>query len=1246
MVTFTINDQLILDESSGLQDDDVVLASLSADFQTFLSGKTIVAIAQKDAMLTVTPTGSETLTGLVFSNSTGGSIDGMQAKEADGSAIKAYDSLGVLSDLYFHTTADPDLVIVTTSATTGGDLVAAFYLDDSASLTSPTIEMATFRALYNDDATLADADYLDWGNDLAVTAQSTLSFDFDTLKSGKFLWVAVGDQNNALLVTGKNVKVDANGDPLTGNQAGDLVNTSQGGQGATIGIDNQMMTPGDTAMLTFVTGFTAVTPPDQTGQNINEIDYGGYINTGAASMFISQIQGSGTLTLDMAIWEAGGGTTPEEKNNYDEGLLSDTAVPIASVSIGGQTWSLAELTTGPGDPAVTKAGITVSLVSGTTNRIHIEGAEALDTVEITAAAGETYNRIELIPIVGKFDIGRIDIDQASTASKVVGADIWSDDDGPSAGTPVSKAVGEDTLSTTATIPDLSDGNPDAGDTKTDEVSFSYAEIAGIVTAGTDSPALVSFAPTFAANTAVTDSAGAVVKSKGETVFWANTAGVIQGVTATSRVVFTLTDDSANSQYDFDLLDQIDHANASGDNANLTLNLTPAFKVTDRDLDPASLSGNLVTVAVENDVPTRTTAVATKEVHEDALTGGNEDTTDGEADIITVTYSGADLAALANVGADENLDFDLRSAVIGTNVLLAGTTTVLKSQGDNVQWAAGANAATLLGKATDGRTVFSLVDNGNGTFTFTLVDQVDHSGAENDEELLTIDLTPAFAAKDFDGDALDLSAGGAITMKIENDLPFIAAQIASATIDRTAGASVTKSLNGDLGADEPAHYVIDFFEDLPGYDERVINDQTVEYWLDVDGDTVFETKAFTLALSDTANAGAGSYTFTNHIAAPQQVTDFDFDYLPSGQNLFGVLVDEANGEQLIDGLGLLVLGKLPDINNPGDGSMTNTSNTINTSQAGGVTIGVSNQLFDKPGEGAIFVYLNNPDDKSIAENPDSITPFGGLTQTSADDADTLGFVGTEAVTTASLEVTQRQGNAALGMKITAYDVNVPGPDDTIVSAADPEGKDAQVNDDVSPEARQFFDSPLAGAATVSLTALRVYNTTTDALIEAFSINQATGQVTTVDGDGDGIIETSPITVTTTNIGTQQAPIWTATVTSFGAGNTIEWDTAVPHDAVVTENTSGKWDLGGFSIAQGQDTPDLDIDFSIAMEDFDKDSGVGSSASFDDFTIRLDGTGQFDDPNNAPPSTPVLAAALPVGDELFQAAQFDPIELMIA
>ncbi len=93
-----------------------------------------------------------------------------------------------------------------------------------------------------------------------------------------------------------------------------------------------------------------------------------------------------------------------------------------------------------------------------------------------------------------------------------------------------------------------------------------------------------------------------------------------------------------------------------------------------------------------------------------------------------------------------------------------------------------------------------------------------------------------------------------------------------------------------------------------------------------------------------------------------------------------------------------------------------------------------------------------------------------------------------------------------------------------------------------------------------------------------------------------------------------------VSNLKANYTIEWETEGDHDAAQVQHVSGSYDIGGFNLLQGQDTPDVDFEFSVAIQDKDGDLNNfnGTSQTFDDFKIKVDGTGTFNDPANVAPT----------------------------
>jgi len=178
------------------------------------------------------------------------------------------------------------------------------------------------------------------------------------------------------------------------------------------------------------------------------------------------------------------------------------------------------------------------------------------------------------------------------------------------------------------------------------------------------------------------------------------------------------------------------------------------------------------------------------------------------------------------------------------------------------------------------------------------------------------------------------------------------------------------------------------------------------------------------------------------------TEFNFNGLHSGNNLFAMVADEATGADD----GLIVIGK-----NGAD---------ITTSQGGGpTTIGVNSQMFD-PGEGAYFTFVADPNLNFTA--PD-------LSPTEADAAGNIQYAGgTVEGDSAFIEISQLQSKKAASLTITLYNIDGAPQGSAFVSAAginaantDPHVTDVRVydaNGDLATGVTWSIDS--AGVATVT------------------------------------------------------------------------------------------------------------------------------------------------------------------------------------
>src|SRR5262249_12386209 len=154
-------------------------------------------------------------------------------------------------------------------------------------------------------------------------------------------------------------------------------------------------------------------------------------------------------------------------------------------------------------------------------------------------------------------------------------------------------------------------------------------------------------------------------------------------------------------------------------------------------------------------------------------------------------------------------------------------------------------------------------------------------------------------------------------------------IANSIVDFAAGATVTKTLNGAVGADsKTTPYTIDSFTGSVTINGTLLtgiasnNNTTVTYYADTSRNGIFgdagDTAFYKPEFSPTANSGAGAYTFTTLVDPPPAILQFDFNSLHSGSNLFGTVGDANNA--------LNVIAEHPVIN-PADGTLISSPNGV-------------------------------------------------------------------------------------------------------------------------------------------------------------------------------------------------------------------------------------------------------------------------------------------------------------------------------
>uniref|UniRef100_B3EKP9 von Willebrand factor type A n=1 Tax=Chlorobium phaeobacteroides (strain BS1) TaxID=331678 RepID=B3EKP9_CHLPB len=293
----------------------------------------------------------------------------------------------------------------------------------------------------------------------------------------------------------------------------------------------------------------------------------------------------------------------------------------------------------------------------------------------------------------------------------------------------------------------------------------------LFTIGADQPGSFAFKET-ADGDPVRTSGGEDVYSQDRQVFYDYESDtVLYGRTAGGEAIFKIEiTDQETGDYEFTLLDQLDHPAPApgdlGDDQVMELSLTDVVQAFDYDKDPVDAAGTFI-IKVEDDVPELSGETVVGDVWEDALSTSVGELSDGisdndgepESTTASSTSTGVSLQTLVSSGADEPVTFSLdQNAVAPSGLESKGQTVTYSVNGDTLTASAG------------GREVFTLQVESDGDWTFHLNDQLDHSGQNDDEELLTLDFTGVLVAKDADGDSVNFNQSGLFTINVENDTP--------------------------------------------------------------------------------------------------------------------------------------------------------------------------------------------------------------------------------------------------------------------------------------------------------------------------------------------------------------------------------------------------------------------------------------------------------------------------------------------
>ena len=372
-----------------------------------------------------------------------------------------------------------------------------------------------------------------------------------------------------------------------------------------------------------------------------------------------------------------------------------------------------------------------------------------------------------------------DADGDSVSANANGLVITVDDDTPTNNANVvTLQVDEDA------VPGGIAGGPNDGP---GTLASDSGSIAGLFNSGADQPLTLSMSTNTSGLPALTSNGVAITYQVVGNTLTASAGG---------NTVFTLVLNPGTGNATFTLVDQIDHATLNGqagDNTenNLIIDFSSMFQATDADGDSISLDAGSFLVDVDDDTPTTTANQVTGTVDEDGVPGG---IAGGTGDVAgTATVATGSVSTLFNSGADAPLTFSLANNL--------GSLPALTSAGVQVTYQVVGNTLTA---SAGGNTVFTFTLNSNGTWTFTLVDQIDHptlngQAGDNTENDLNIDLSSLVQATDADGDTIS-AAANALVILVDDDTPVAANDTDTVgAIGTTAtGNVITDAAPGDAG----------------------------------------------------------------------------------------------------------------------------------------------------------------------------------------------------------------------------------------------------------------------------------------------------------------------------------------------------------------------------------------------------------------------------------------------------------------
>jgi hypothetical protein len=956
-----INDTLVNDQSSGVTDDDTLigtdpdapdLTGLSTAFTDFLKDSNLTALkanilsgtqlafaddveaaVSSAGYVTVTPNGSN-VSDLFFSDADGKALEGEPV------ALQTVDG----DDIFLWSFGDFVLATTDDDPDAKGDVVAAFYLNETKDHLSASIEMVTFIPIAHPDDTDPD-DQIDWTDVLNVSAATSVDFSFAGAPSGDNLFMTFGDPNTTqIVVIGQNPLNQSEGGNITTK---DVLNISKAGSTTSFGVNGNAINPGEGAFITFVTGADKdlIAPNlDQNEADLEEnIKFTGTFNTTGASFTVNQTNpGVGPVSIKITALtdpdeDADGNSVQESGTKFVDGLADDTKVFITSVSVVDN---------------VVKTGSSVFVPTIKDNgdgTWTISGLSTGDKISWTTT--DTHNRILIQNISGKedgisgndnntLDIGGFSLTKGDVVTESVGDTLFVDDDGPttdlelkSAELRLDESVGTD----------ANDANADDETTKgaaTGAIGFDtiagkdlFTETTDFGTDGAAASDSKLFELTLSASGA---DSGLKDTASGEAVVLTLVNGVIEGRTDTGDdLVLTISVDKTNGDVTVNQFRAVVHGDATDpDEADTPESIDKdvvglKLTVTDGDGDTDDDSVDLgPIIKLEDDGPTADLALKEgAELRLDESVGTDANDANADDEMTKGAAAGAigfDTIAAADLFDKATADFGSDGAAASDSKLFELTLSVSGADSGLKDTASGETVVlTLVNGVIEGRTdtgddlVLTIeVDKTNGDVTVNQFRAVVHGDATDpdeadtpesiDKDVVGLKLTVTDGDKDTANDSVDLGP----IIKLEDDGPTADLALkegAELRLDESVGTDANDA-NADDETTKGAAVGAIGFDTIAAAD--LFDKATADFGSD--GAAASDSKVFELTLSvsgadsglkDTASGEAVVLTLVNGVIEGRTETGDDL--------VLTISVDKTAGDVTVNQFRAVVHGDATD-----------------------------------------------------------------------------------------------------------------------------------------------------------------------------------------------------------------------------------------------------------------------------------------------------------------------------------------------